>query len=222
MASTPFLDVLTPAQKAHVRLRALGDKRPSYYDPLLAIGQAQETKTGVSGEQSAEVQISEDMEAFLILLPTVTKQAILKYFSQVISSGVTTEDITMMQQVIAARADSFVQANIDSAIPVINFETAQKDVQTQANKFLLQAAINPVVTTQPIVLKQPDPVAGVTQTFSNIFNTLNAAHTTIGQANILATHDRIVDAGVMASYSNETGERTREVLSWVTVFTAYL
>ena len=209
MADTPFINSLTPPQQATVQVKGRGDKRPSYYSAERALAQGTAARSGVvpTDALTPEVQISQDMEAVLILLPMDVKNGLLTFIANALKVTATFDDLDLMTEVLAVRKGSYPQVFADSAKPVIEYDSTRGQIVN----FISRAS---KATTNNTAVLVPD--------LSNLFTALTQDSNLMSQPDVLAVHDRIADAATLYDYQASGLERTKELSSWVTVISTYL
>lgn len=212
MADTPFISSLTDEQKALVARRSRGAKRPSYYSATLA--RANQPVPGLTTAPSnpddvAKVQITEDLEALLILMPIETKRRLIEFIKVVVPASTTEDDLALMTEVVAVRAKSYAQVNADVGAHLSRYDETRASVVS-----MLASAAPAEGVTDPLVALVPD--------LSNLFTVLKEDHSNLSQRDLLAAHDRITDAATLYGYTDSGIYRMKELLSWVVVISTYL
>jgi hypothetical protein len=220
--ATPFIDILTDAQKVTVAQKSRGAKRPSYYDGTRAETQARLANTGnEEGTEGALVQISEDLEATLILMSTKDKTNLLTFVASAIkvASDMSTDDFVLMAEVVAVRKAGYVQVWTDVGQKTSSYDVVRASILN----FIEQTANQNVVTTATGSLTQrEDPTSVVIPDLGALFSSLSDSYRVLAAPDILAVHDRISDTGTLYAYQNAASHRTRELSSWVAIITLYL
>jgi hypothetical protein len=206
MADTPFINSLSEADKALVRSRAR-NPRPTYFVGALQDQIDRSQTTGAEAQQSAEIEISEDLEAALILMPSAQKTALVNQLTTLKDQGSSSDDLELMNQVVADRVSGFSLTIHDSQGLSIKYETTRSAIID----FLVKKGDG---TSQ-------NPTAVLIPDLSNMFQMVSSALADFEKREIMATHDRIVDHLVLSSYLSNGTYKSKELLSWVNVFSAY-
>lgn len=225
MASTPFIDILSDAQKATVAQKSRGAKRPSYYDGTLADIQERLRNTGNEDPGAAEVQISADLEAAFILMSTKDKSELLAFIASAIkvASSFSGDDFALISEVVAVRKVGYVQVWTD-----VGQKTSGYDTVRQAILGFLERTANQRVLTQTVggtngnTVQREDPTSVVLPDLGALFSSLSDSYRVLAAPDVLAVHDRISDTGTLYAYQSAATHRTRELSSWVNVVTLYL
>lgn len=211
--TTPFIDSLAEEQKALVRKASRGSRRPSYYSAQAAQAKddALRSRTELPDDFAAEVQISLDLEAALILLPRKTKDDLVGFIREVlliIGTAGQSDDLSLFEEIVAVRAGSYVQVNQDIAGPLLAFDQTRQDVFD----FLTTRQAARSLDTAVVLL--PD--------LNGLFAAVSDDYQRLATIDVLAVHDRIADAGTLGAYADAGFDRQRELTSWATVLTTYL
>lgn len=187
--STPFLDGLSAADRGFVAARSRGAARPSY---VIA---------GLTPADDISVQISEDFEAFLIVLSPDLKKGLLQFLSRVLPLS-QSDEAALIAEVVSVRSTTYQQTYTD----VGKDAAAYDETRTALNAFLERK------TARDSVL--PDLAA--------LNGTLSGPYQTFLRPEGLSAHDRISDTGVLYGYQNAAASRARELLSWQQVLSIYV
>lgn len=208
--STPFLAGLSTADRAFVAARSRGAARPSY---VIA---------GLTPADDVSVQISEDFEAFLIVLSPDLKKSIVQFLSRVAPSGQNEDEAALIAEIVSVRTANYQQVYSDVGRDVAAYDAAR----TAFNAFLENASRS---TPTDINEDSDEAPSSSTERTANILPDLAALNASISvpyqtflRPEGLAAHDRITDTGVLYRYQNTAASRTRELLSWQTVLSTYL
>lgn len=212
--STPFIDTLSTSDRARVERKSRGNSRPTYYDGTRAETQARVEATGreVTNE-TAQVLISLDLEAALILASTSDKKKMLDFLQASIAvvSNTNADDFELMGQVVQTRVASYQQVRSDVGQKVSDYETARQQflgfIEAKAREGGASAA---------------DTTAIVIPDLNAMFTAITDAHTALSRPDLLMVHDRIADAGALYDVQDAATNRTKELSSWVGVIQKYL
>lgn len=227
MADTPFLDVLSDEQRAIVTKRSRGEKRPSYYDSSVA--QAA-TITG-EGTTDGLVQISQDLEAFLILLDSDIKKEILTFIETAggVATSMNKDDFALMGEVVILRRNNYGQISKDVGEQVLEFDSARSKMMVFLENTARSNLTVPKANRAGGAATQDNPnpdAAAVTAIIlpdlGTFFSSLQDSYSVLAQPDELAVHDRISDAGILYTVQNAAQERANELSSWARVFRTYL
>ena len=204
--STPFIDLLSDAQKRIVQQKQRSP-RPSYYSSTLAQAAALQG-TDLSGNAiNPTTQISADTEAVLILAPVAARQSLVKFLQFVLSANANADEAELYGQVVAARQLSYATVNNDVAAPVAQFDNARSAFMREIQQ------LSHANTDDPTTTLMPD--------LSVLFSSVFADYTKLANADLLEMHNRIADATFLGDFIN-VGEKTKELQSWVQVILAYM
>jgi hypothetical protein len=220
MAGTPFIDILTPAQRVTVARKSRGDKRPYYYDGTLAQTQERLKTTGTEESSlGAEVQISEDLEAMFILMNPLDKGKLLAFLADAIkvSSSMSGDDFALITEVVAVRKAGYAQIYTDVGSKTSGYDAVRRNILGLVEQFAHQSVTNPTEATG-----RPDPTSVVIPDLGALFASLADSYRVLATPDILAIHDRIADTGTLYAYQNATLHSVKELSSWVAVVTLYL
>lgn len=208
MANTPFLSSLSPAQKARVAKYARKE-RPSYFDPTLAAIQEDTKRTGEDpNEFNPNVQISEDLEAALILLSSSLKEAMVKTLAD-LTKSTSEEDLALMAEVVSARIEGYSTTAAELADPSLSYGRTREAIINA----LIQAVPRDNDTEKATAILIPD--------LSNMFQVVSASLADFTKTEVMAVHDRITDAMTLNAYSSAGATRLKELSSWKKVITTY-
>lgn len=206
--TTPFIDSLSQADRERVTANTRGDQRPSYHSATLASAQAnvqaRDKDEGVP--KSASVQISLDFEAFLILMSPQQRGQMMDFIRTSVSIMSSSEELALMTEVAAVRAEGYAQVVTDAAGPTQAFDVGRASVL----EFLASKGADSDSQGEVLI---PD--------LSSFFSAVSVDYLTMTKPDILAMHDRIVDSSVLGAYTDIGSERTKELLSWLNVFQTY-
>jgi hypothetical protein len=200
--NTPFLDVLSDSQRAMVARSSRGEGRPSYYD-----------STAAQGGSDGYTQISQDLEAVLILAPRAAKKEILSFIQTAIqiASSMNADDFVLMTEVVAVRKGSYTQIASDIGSKILPFDAAKAKLQ-QFIEVAARSGGSGAEAVTAVIL----PDLGV------FFASLLDAYSVLSTPDDLAVHDRISDAGILHVMQNAATERATELASWSAIFQMYL
>lgn len=200
--STPFLAGLSTADRTFVAARSRGAARPSY---VIA---------GLTPADDVSVQISEDFEAFLIVLSPDLKKSIVQFLSRVAPSGQNEDEAALIAEIVSVRATSYQQVYSDVGRDVAAYDAAR----TAFNAFLENASRS----TTDEATSSTERTANILPDLAALNASISVPYQTFLRPEGLAAHDRITDTGVLYRYQNTAASRTRELLSWQTVLSTYL
>ena len=205
--STPYIDTLNSAQKAILARKTKGTNRPSYYSAALAEASAQ------SGEGSSTVQITEDLEALLILCPKDIKQRVLDFLSLAKEIGSNTDDLdaALFSEVVSVRKDNYVQISVDTGDKIRAYDAAKSDLSGFVEDSSRQNGSKGSVASAQII-----PELGV------FYAAIGSSYDEINRPDELGVHDRVADAGFLYGSQRLTGSRAAELGSWEAIFQTYL
>ena len=201
--STPFLAGLSTADRAFVAARSRGAARPSY---VIA---------GLTPADDVSVQISEDFEAFLIVLSPDLKKSIVQFLSRVAPSGQNEDEAALIAEIVSVRTANYQQVYSDVGRDVAAYDAAR----TAFNAFLENASRS---TTDEEATSSTERTANILPDLAALNASISVPYQTFLRPEGLAAHDRITDTGVLYRYQNTAASRTRELLSWQTVLSTYL
>jgi hypothetical protein len=206
--ATPFIDALTDEQRAAVARRSRGEKRPSYYSAALAESQDPATTETEPGR----IQISEDLEAVLILLPGGVKQGLIEFIqaSLDIVNNLNADDFALFSEVLEIRSENYAQVNADTGSIVETYDDARSQligfIETTGRQNTASAA-----SSTSVVI--PD--------LGTLFGSLAASYAALSSPDELAIHDRIADSGFVYTLQDAATSRSTELSSWVQVIQTY-
>lgn len=213
--ATPFIDVLTDSQRQVVAKKSKGAFRPSYFSATIAQEQAEAQRTGSADPSTIDpnIQISLDLEAALILMPSPIKQALLQFIDEAIHTSANRDDLYLLNEVVAVRGVSFTQQTVPNvSATLISYDQARQG----ALGFIAQ-----VSHQQERPGSQDDPGIIVIPDLSNLFSTLLEDFDTLAKPDSMAVHDIIADSATLFSYSSAGQLRAQELSSWTLVITTY-
>jgi len=210
--ATPFIDSLSAEERAFVTRLSRGEKRPLYFDASIA-----EAAT-VSGDQetTGNVQISQDLEAALILMPADAKKQLRDFVQEAITltSNNTQDDFLLLAEVLAVRKTSYAQINADAGKKALDYDVARAkvidDIERRA-RANADAGTSAAETTSVVI-----------SDLSVLFSAVSSAYEEIIRPDELAMHDRIADAGYLYTVQNAATNRARELSSWVQILPTYI
>lgn len=202
---TAFIESLSSDQRSLVARNTKGAKRPSYFDAALAVLAQRAVFSGVVPEVADTVQISEDLEAVLILLATSHKQALLASLQHGMTFHVDPAEAELMAEVVAVRANNYAVVNADAVAP----QQQYTKVKTAVGEFLENSR-----TTSGIENLVPD--------LDRLFGTLNQNVVDTSRPEVLALHSHITDNVALVQMTGNTSSRQKELLSWINVIKTYL
>jgi len=211
--STPFIDSLKADKRALVERRSRGEKRPRYYSGIRAATQDRLVTTGTQTTgQQADVVISLDLEAALILSSKEVKTKIISFLQSAILAVASTSvsDFVLMSEVVANRAKSYVQVRQD----VGDMVSAYTDARYNLLGFIDATARENGVSGAADSVLIPD--------INSMFGAISDAYVTLSRSDLLGVHDRIADGGTLIAFENAATNRQKELSSWVTVIQTYL
>jgi len=217
---TPFIDSLPKEKKEYVAKFAK-KTRPSYYSAVL--GQTQkglgETIGGSLSEDRSQfdpnTQISQDLEAVLILASMQDKQQLIKIMEFLVKSKVQSDELELMDEILATRSDSFRQISDDLIVGANNGVATFEAVR--ANIFNLLV----VAPTEGEALGD-EPTAVLIPELSNMFGIVNTNLAQVAKPELMALHDLVVDKLTVSYYSKSWIEQQEELSSWIQVVQVYL
>lgn len=202
-----FILSLPADQKAIVARSARGSKRPSYYDSELAVVAQRAAKTGVVPEVADTVQISEDLEAVIILLPTAHKRNLLNFLQAGLQVSTDASEAELMAEVVAIRASNYAVINSEAVAPQLDYAKAKGAVAS----FLENARETSGLSIDGLV---PD--------LDRLFAALNEDVEAVSRPEILALHNHITDNMTVFDLTKRGTQRQKEILSWINIFKSYL
>lgn len=210
--ATPFLDSLSSEEKVYVAEYSKRENRPSYFDASVA--QAAEA-TG-DEETTGFFQISQDLEAVLILTPTQTKVDIRLFLEDAlrIASNNSEDDYSLMAEIVSLRKHSYRQVSLDSGGKVKSYDLARQK--------LLEGIERRARANAPEGTPIGESVSIVIPDLSAMFSAVSKAYDDIMRPDELMVHDRISDAGILYALQNDATNRAKELSSWIDVFTVYI
>jgi hypothetical protein len=216
MANTPFIDALPKAQKQTVRQKARGVNRPSYFSAQQAKARAMAKRTGdvAVANIPEEVQISEDLEAVLILMPIDVKKDLLDFIGVALSVSLTQDDLALMEEIVEVRATNYQQANADVGSHLSQYTVTRNNIISFVAKAVSAAPKGTQVNVDPSSVVVPDMNA--------LFAVLKDDHAGLSSLDLLAAHDRITDSATLYSYLDAGTYRGRELFSWAAIVMSYL
>lgn len=190
-----FIDALSSEDRSIVISRSLGDNRPSYYSS---------NEASLSSNNDGMVQISDDMEAVIVLSPKTSIKYMLSFLDEAVkvSSALNESDYLLFKEVVDTRAEWYVQTHSDVRAVIKNFESTRQG---------FQATINGRSSGNAVDI--PD--------LSKMYATLGESYDAISSPEEIAVHGRIADAGFLYSVETSSLERVRELRSWSTVLRTY-
>jgi hypothetical protein len=217
---TPFIDSLPKEKKEYVAKYAK-KTRPSYFSAVL--GQTQkglgETIGGSLSEDRSQfnpnTQISQDLEAVLILASVQDKQQLIKVMEFLVKSKVQSDELELMDEILATRADSFRQISEDLKAGANNGVAAFEEVRSNIFNLLV------VAPTEGEALGD-EPTAVLIPELSNMFGIINTNLAQVAKPELMAIHDLVVDKLVVSYYSKAWIEQQEELSSWIQVVQVYL
>lgn len=225
MADTPFIDILTGAQQTLIARKSLGANRPRYYSSDLAALQvvAKNTGTADPAEFDPNVQISADLEAVFILMPSLTKVSLAQFIGFAIGASTTASDLEMMAEVVDIRRISYYQINVDVAGPLLQLEQSRTSFLNFIDQVSRQQSETNINANGKLSATAPskDPNEVLIPDLSVLFAALADDHAKLASEDVLAVHDRIADSATLFSYTDSGLERVKELSSWLTVILAY-
>ena len=205
--ATDFLLTLPSDQQAIVSRYAKGSKRPSYFDSGLAVVAQRAAFSGVVPEVADTVQISEDLEAVIILLPTVQKRNLLSFLEAGLSVGQDSNEVDLMNEIVSIRTSNYGVVNSEAIAPQLAYTKAKGAIRD----FLENAR-----ETSGLVLD------GLVPDLDRLFATLNEDVEHVSRPEILEIHNHITDVVIVFDLTARGSSRQKELLSWINVFKAYL
>ena len=190
-----FIDSLSDEDRTLVIRRSLGEKRPSYYSSNAA---------NLSSTNDGMVQISDDMEALIILSSRTAIGYMLNFLDEAVnvSSSLNESDYLLFKEVVDTRSEGYVQIHSDVRAVIRDFENTRQGFQTTVRERSGSTAID-----------IPD--------LSKMYATLSESYEAISSPEELAVHGRISDAGFLYSVETSSLERVRELQSWSNVLRTY-
>lgn len=217
--ATPFIDALTPGQRAQVAAKSRGTNRPTYYDSTLALSQDRLRSLGAETPEAnaldPNVQISEDLEALLILMPIEDKKALLQFIAAAIgvAGSLSNTDFALMTETLLVRKAAYQQVYTDVGSRVLQYD---------ATRARVLGFVENIARQQTLPDPKSDPTSIVIPELGTLFSSLADSYRTLSMPDTLAVHDRIADAGVVFTYQNAATNRTKELSSWINVINLYL
>ena len=205
--STDFLLSLPADQQAVVSRQARGSKRPSYFDSQLAVVAQRAKFSGVSPEVADTVQISEDLEAIIILLPTAQKQNLLSFLQTGLSVAQDANEVELLNEMVSIRSGNYAVVNSEAVAPQSAYTKAKGSIRD----FLENARETSGLSIDGLV---PD--------LDRLFATLNEDIEQISRPEILELHNHITDTLAVFDMTAKGTQRQKELLSWINVFKTYL
>lgn len=202
--TTDFIGSLPENLRTVIANNARGVNRPKYYSATLANAGA--VVTAQKPQINAEIQISEDLEAVLILMSPQQRGQMMDFIRKSESVSTSPDDLEMMAETVARRAEGYAQVAADAGGPTRNFSLARAAIMAVLNK---QRA-DDSSTSDTIV---PD--------LSNFFAAVAVDYLVVTKPDIMAVHDRIVDESTLGAYTDSGNNRSKELLSWLKVFQTY-
>jgi hypothetical protein len=203
--TTPFFDSLSAADKVRVQQRSLGDKKPTYFDPI----------------SRTNVQITLDLEALLILLDPNTKKALITFAKTALSLVPTTDELELMTQVIAIRTENYAVINREQTRPLQQYDVTKNKV-VNAMETLVRNG-NPIVnpTANQNTVKDTIGASFITD-LGTMFQAFANGYNSILRTDSTAIHDRLTDSLTNAAYQESQSTREQQLQSWVSVVNTYL
>lgn len=215
--ATPFIDALTVDRRLIVSKKSKGADRPSYFNATLAADQDRfrQTKTSQTPEsRRGLVQISRDAEAALILTSNDVKQGLIAFIQKSIDvvTNFDKDDFALMEEVVAARTESYVTIYGDVGQDVTEFDSVRASFLSGVDDNARAGRPNDVNAA----------VTSALGDFGSLLGSLTNARTTLERPDSLAVHDRIADIGTLYTFQDAGTTRSKELSSWIDVITAYL
>lgn len=209
-SSTPFIDVLTDEQKALVANKAL-KVRPSYFSPVIAATQVRTAANGTSDNTTdGLVQISADLEAVLILMPSDVKVALLTFIDQAMRMTAGPDEMNLMVEVLAVRQAGYSNhINPDVSATLIGFD----DMRAAFFGFIDRTSQQTDAIDDPTGVIVPD--------LSSLFSALLEDFDAVAKPDALAVHDVIADTATVTAFSTSGLTRLKELLSWIKIIASY-
>ena len=201
-----FILSLPADQRAIVARSARGSKRPSYYDSELAIVAQRAEKAGLVAA-SDEVQISEDLEAVIILLPTAHKRNLLNFLQAGLQVSTDANEAELMAEVVSIRASNYTTINMEAVAPQLDYAKAKGAVAS----FLENARASSGLSIDGLV---PD--------LDRLFAALNEDVEAVSRPEILSLHNHITDTMTVFDLTKRGTQRQKEILSWINIVKSYL
>lgn len=208
--ATPFIDALTTEQRTQVARRSKGENRPSYFSASLAESQGAEEAN--PDTEPGYIQISEDLEAVLILLPGGTKQGLIEFIqaSLDIVNNLNDDDFALFSEVLEIRAENYAQVNTDTGSIVETYDDARQQLIGFIETTGRQNTASAAESTSVVI---PD--------LGTLFGSLAASYAALSAPDELAIHDRIADSGFVYTLQDAATSRATELSSWIQVIQTY-
>jgi hypothetical protein len=195
--STPFLDGLSTADRELVAARSRGAARPSY------------VVAGLTSASDVSVQISEDFEAFLIILSPDLKKSLLQFLSRAAPTSQNDDETALIAEVVSVRSKSYEQTYADVGRDVDSYD---------ATRAALNVALESASRSRG---REAGRAENVMPDLSALSLAVSEPYQKFLRPEGLVAHDRITDAGVLYRYQN-VASRVREIASWQKVLSVYL
>jgi hypothetical protein len=190
MTDTPYIDSLSPTLRSMVAAKALSP-RPQYYSAALADASA---AGGDLGDQSVLTTLSEDAEAFLILLNSSVKNEVLAWIAATTLIVADPDVNQLYKEVLDARLQGLQQTATDLAV-LGQFDSLRSKL----------------VPPTPIT-----DIASMMLSFTRAYGGILVAQNT-------AVHHRIMDSLAQAAYEKtSSGSYRQELQSWQSIIFRYL
>jgi hypothetical protein len=218
--ANPFIESL-PKEKQNYVAKFAKETRPSYYDANLAQtakGLASTLGGSISEDNSQfnpNTQISQDLEAVFILSSTEDKVQLIKVLEFLIKNRKQNEELELMEEILATRADSFRQIASDQVAGNNNVVATFESVRSKTFNLLV------VAPSEGDALGD-EPTAVLIPELSKMFGIINSNISEVAKPELMAIHDLVVDKLTVSYYSKSLDERLEELSSWINVVQAYL
>lgn len=195
-----------PVEQQAIIARQAKKVRPTYFDADIAIAveQAAISKTDTD-LASPDVQISEDLEALLILLPAAQKNALVTFIANSLSVVTDTDESELFEEVQSVRADNYTTYRDDGAAPKQQYSTTKARVMAVVEGLRISSGSTDTVLAE----------------LSPLFSSMNDSSDSFAAPEELELHNRITDSLYLADYRNRGSFRQKELLSWISVLRTY-
>lgn len=191
--------------------------RPKYYSPELQALQDQASSKGLDPKQfDPYVEISEDFEAMLIILPASYKQALVSSLKDMLKNGVPEEELALMQEVVAIRKESYAILSGTFAKQNTDFDNTYSGITSY-----LASLFSPQTEQKETAISTQAKTAPVVSDLGRLFSVMSSFLYRTTKAEVLGVHDVIVDQLTLFEQSAAFRDKQKELSSWVFVVSAY-